>query len=212
MKEYYRRHLPHINPVSAIYFITFRLINSLPHHLILQLMEEYDKDRELKSLQKIDPAIKSVPESFYRKYFESFDSFLDNQQSGNSWLRQDAVARIVYNAIKYRDNKDYDLICFTIMSNHVHMLIDVRRDVIPSYNSYTVLTTILHSLKRFTAFECNRALHRSGPFWQSESYDHVVKDEAELERIIRYVVYNPVKAGFVKDPKKWKFTYCKYFL
>jgi REP element-mobilizing transposase RayT len=53
-------------------------------------------------------------------------------------------------------------------------------------------------------------LGRSGPFWQHENYDHVIRDEGELERIIQYVIYNPVKAGLTDDWKQWKWTYCKY--
>jgi hypothetical protein len=35
------------------------------------------------------------------------------------------------------------------------------------------------------------------PIWQRESYDHWVRDRAELERIKRYIENNPVKAGLV---------------
>jgi REP element-mobilizing transposase RayT len=68
----------------------------------------------------------------------------------------------------------------------------------------------MHSLKRHTAHEANLILGRDGTFWQHENYDHFARDEAELERIIKYVLYNPVKAGLVKEQKDWKWTYCKY--
>jgi REP element-mobilizing transposase RayT len=54
------------------------------------------------------------------------------------------------------------------------------------------------------------ASRRSGAFWQHENYDHFVRDEVELERTIKYVLYNPVKAGLVNDQKDWKWTYCKF--
>lgn len=55
-------------------------------------------------------------------------------------------------------------------------------------------------LKGNTAREANRVLGRTGePFWQKESYDHWVRDPAELERIRRYVEHNPVKAGLVRE-------------
>jgi hypothetical protein len=31
-----------------------------------------------------------------------------------------------------------------------------------------------------------------------------------LERIVKYVLYNPVKANLVNEQKDWKWTYCKY--
>jgi hypothetical protein len=43
-------------------------------------------------------------------------------------------------------------------------------------------------------------LGRQGDFWQHESYDHVVRDEAELARIVEYVRLNPARAGL---PGEW---------
>ena len=65
---------------------------------------------------------------------------------------------------------------------------------------------IMHTLKRYTAGECNRRLGRSGAFWQDESYDHCVRDEDELERIIRYIESNPASAGLVDRPEMWRFS------
>ena len=36
-----------------------------------------------------------------------------------------------------------------------------------------------------------------GRFWQRESYDHVVKQEREMERLVACIENNPVKAGLV---------------
>ena len=65
----------------------------------------------------------------------------------------------------------------------------------------------MQSIKRYSAREINRLVKRSGSLWQAESYDHVVRDEDELLRIIQYVMNNPVKAGLVEDWKDWKHTF-----
>ena len=44
---------------------------------------------------------------------------------------------------------------------------------------------------------------------QHESYDHVVRDGEELDRIIAYVLNNPVKAGLVKNWRQWKWSYVR---
>ena len=49
-----------------------------------------------------------------------------------------------------------------------------------------------------------------GQFWQHESYDHVVRDEAELLRIRRYVLNNPVRAGLVQQWDEWPWVCCKH--
>ena len=48
---------------------------------------------------------------------------------------------------------------------------------------------------------------KKGAFWQHESYDHVVRNEKEFERILAYIVNNPVKAGLVADWQDWPYTY-----
>jgi REP element-mobilizing transposase RayT len=65
----------------------------------------------------------------------------------------------------------------------------------------------LRLLKGRTARACNLELNRNGSFWQHESYDHLVRDEQEMERTILYILNNPVKAGLVKEWKDWPFTY-----
>lgn len=65
----------------------------------------------------------------------------------------------------------------------------------------------MQSLKGYTAHEANRTLNRKGQFWEAESYDHIVRDEAEFARIINYVVNNPVKAGLVNDWREWKWSW-----
>jgi putative DNA methylase len=70
-------------------------------------------------------------------------------------------------------------------------------------DSLSPLTGIMHSLKSYTAHEANKRLGRSGQFWQHESYDHWVRDEEELERIVDYINQNPVKAGLVSRAHEW---------
>ena len=46
--------------------------------------------------------------------------------------------------------------------------------------------------------EANRLLGTTGePFWQRESYDHWVRDDAEWKKIATYIENNPVRAGLV---------------
>ena len=71
------------------------------------------------------------------------------------------------------------------------------------------VTDLVGSIKKYTALRANRVLGRSGPFWQGESYDHVIRDGGELDRTIWYVLNNPVKARLCKDWRAWKWSYVK---
>jgi REP-associated tyrosine transposase len=65
----------------------------------------------------------------------------------------------------------------------------------------------MKSLKGYSAWEANRVLDRKGTFWEKESYDHVVRDDREFDRVVKNVLNNPVKAGLVKDWKQWPWSY-----
>ena len=69
----------------------------------------------------------------------------------------------------------------------------------------------MQSLKRHTSRQSNIVLNKSGTFWEEESYDHIVRDEIELLRIMKYILNDPVKAGLVKNAFDWKWSYNKYF-
>ena len=199
-REYYRRRLPHIQIAGSTYFVTFRLINSLPKEALEKLAEESER------IKKLPPDQLDLAQ---RRWFGKFDDYLDRVLCGEAFLKNEQVADLVAEAIHYRDGKVYTLEAFTIMSNHGHVVCTPLEKENGEFNS---LTEIFQSLKRHTARKSNEVLGRSGAFWQDESYDHIVRDQAELERIIKYVLYNPVKAGLVDDWKKWKWSYCRFEL
>jgi REP element-mobilizing transposase RayT len=197
-REFYKRRLPHIQVAGATYFITFRLVNSLPMEALDKLAEEKQKITKLPENQK---------EAAHRAWFEKYDGYLDKALHGDLYLKNEQIADMVAVSIQFRNGKAYDLISYCIMLNHVHL---VCMPLEKSDGTYFGLTEILHSLKRHTAREANKILQRRGAFWQDESYDHFIRDDGELERIVKYVLYNPVKAGLVKEQVNWKWSYCKY--
>ncbi|MDZ7624627.1 MAG: transposase [Ignavibacteriaceae bacterium] len=220
-KTYYKRNLPHYQPPGYTYFVTYRLSGSLPVEVIKKLKGE--RKKQLKEIAGISN--KSLQQEKYKKmqsiYFGKFDKLLDASDYGPTWLKEKEIAQIVKDAIHFYDNKKYDLICYTIMSNHVHQVFtpivdrisdstDQQTKAETSRNRVSgyIVTKILQDLKRFTARECNKTLGLSGSFWQHESYDHVVRDYNELQRIVKYVLNNPVKAGLCEKWEDWKWSYC----
>ena len=214
MKEFYRRHLPHWQPLGAVFFITFRLKGSVPYEVIEELQEE--KNREKIETGKL-PLGRRGKQNYLDEdiYFGRLDNFLDQTQFGPRWLSQSEIAQIVKEALIYRNENVFDLYAFCIMSNHVHVVFeplerksDYQSDL-QTQSNVLPLHKIMQSLKRYTARKANIALGREGAFWQGESYDHVIRDNDEFLRIIHYVMENPVKAGLVSQWDQWQWTYCK---
>jgi len=213
--NFYHRNLPHWQPEGAEYFITFRLAGSLPKQIVAKIKRE----RELflkEKLRKSDTldSLADVRKYIQRQTFKKYEHILDDPNSGPTWLFQPKVAQIVKEAIHFRDQTEFELYTYCIMSNHVHLVFkllqqQIATDRTTSGTEYPV-TKILKSLKWYTAKECNKVLNRTGnSFWHPESYDHVIRDADERENIIFYTLQNPVKAGLVKNWNDWPNSWCK---
>ncbi len=115
------------------------------------------------------------------------DRILDSGCTGPLYLRMPKIASMIVDAIHYREQalNHYRLHAYVVMPNHVHLLI----------TPLVLVSRIMHSLKKGTAREGNRALGLTGPFWQDESYDRLVRNDTEFDRIADYIENNPVKPG-----------------
>ena len=189
--------------------MNFRLAGSLPTEIIERLKAETEQlEQKLLEVTNPDERLK-LRDLEQRKLFGKWDDALHSTKQGPFYLREDRVTEIVVNSIRYHDGEWFDVEAFCIMPNHVHLVITPYEK---SETSDYSLTQIMHNIKRNSAKQANQILDRTGAFWQHENYDHFARDSAELERIIQYILYNPVKAGFVDDWTKWKWSYCKYDL
>ncbi len=125
-KIYYRRNLPHYHPLNSCYFITFRLTNSLPWKIIKDLKEEFEFERKkLNSIKELKLKEKELY-AHEKRYFGKFDSLLDFPEFGYTWMKDEKIAKIVYDAIQSKNNKKYELIAFCIMPNHMFTLFSVQ--------------------------------------------------------------------------------------
>jgi REP element-mobilizing transposase RayT len=165
--SHHERRLPHWDLVGQPLFVTFRLHGTLP------------------ACRVFPPALLTTG-----KRFVTMDRILDQGDTGPRYLGMAEIAGLMVACIRDGEQRfhRYELHSFVVMPNHVHLL------VTPS----VVATKWLGPLKGFTAHEANRILERRGkPFWQDESFDHVVTSDAGLERVRCYIESNPVKAGLV---------------
>ena len=177
----------------------------------MDVVEKLHHERELidRELAKIADKHKRAEKSYLasRRLFDKWDKALDTSNTGINYLGNIKVAKLVVESLHFRDGKVYELIAYCIMPNHIHIVFMPLEE---SEEKYYALSKIMHSLKRHTAHEANLILGRTGTFWQHENYDHFARDNAELERIVKYVLYNPVKAKLVNEQTDWKWSYCKY--
>ena len=97
-----------------------------------------------------------------------------------------------------QEKHNFKMLAYVFLPDHFHLLIQ------PKGNSN--FSQIMHSLKfRFTrAYKQKMGLSEHLNFWQKRFWDHIIRDENDLENHIHYIHYNPIKHGYVHWPTEWK--------
>ena len=86
----------------------------------------------------------------------------------------------------------FELVAWVILPDHFYLLL-TPHNCTPS--------DILHRLKlSFGSLYRKRFELAEGRIWQSRFWDHVIRNETDLNRHIDYIHYNPVKHGLTKSP------------
>jgi Transposase IS200 like len=170
--DIYRRKLPHWRQKAVIYFVTFRLADSLPVQKLQALKEEKTRWLALNPLPHNESQRKDYNRNFSLRIHEWLDSGY-----GSCVLARPEIYRMVEGALKFFDEKRYVLGEYALMPNHVHALVQPLGD--------HELDQILHSWKSYTAKEINKLISSKGSVWHRETYDRIVRSPAQLARIER---------------------------
>ena len=113
------------------------------------------------------------------------------------------AARSVWNSLPARF-PDVVLDEFVIMPNHIHGIIILAPTAgtpldTGAASSAPTLGQIVRAFKSLSAIEANRILGWSErPFWQRNYYEHIIRDEGELNITRQYIRDNPLK--WEQDP------------
>jgi len=170
--------LPHWQQGSVWYFITFRLADSIPRAIAERIKadrEYWKKNHDANSLSAAEAA------EYHRLFSKRYSELLDAAH-GSCPLKVPENAKIVVDALRFFENKRYALDEYTVMPNHVHVLVK-------PLGEHTI-AEILHSWKSHTAREINKRMGGEGAFWMKESYDHIVRNERAMYAIRGYIQRN----------------------
>lgn len=183
-------YLPHWTRPGASYFITYRLGDSLPAHVLRRWRAH--RAHFIERAARVGRSLTDIEKGRLDKlYSERVEKWLDRGM-GECLLRDDRAAASVQGAMLHFHGVRYDLDCWCVMPNHAHAVVQPR-------DGHT-LESILHSWKSFTSHEINKAMGRHGTVWQPEYYDHLIRDAQEHAHFVRYTLGNPAAAGLVGWP------------
>ncbi len=147
-----RGYIPHWEAGETPQFITFRLADSLPRHVIEQcladLSEEPDNREKMVKRKRFEVAL--------------------DRGYGAAFLARPDLGEIVQSALLFFDGDRYHLHAWCIMPNHIHVLVT-------PLSNFSV-AGLVQSWKGLTSRQVNTILGSRGPIWYREYFDR--KQEA----------------------------------
>jgi len=153
--------LPHIDMIGYYQFVTFRTNDSMDDFIVkIRKQNIPDKQKEYQ-----------------------IDKYLDSSNKG-CYLKGEVLEFLKEYFIS-KDKVLYDLVAFSIMPNHVHIV----------FKQNDNLSKIMKQIKGATANKINKMLNKSGRFWESNYFDKVIRDEKHFGVVYEYVKNNAIKAG-----------------
>lgn len=118
--------------------------------------------------------------------------------SENQRMILSPTGEMVSNMVKAMPDEYEQLVvdCFAIMPNHVHLLLYLRIDMEP-----ISVSDIVRVIKgRSAALHRNLTHDRTG-LWHKGFHDEIVRNDAQLDSVRRYVLENPLRW---KNSEFWK--------
>lgn len=97
---------------------------------------------------------------------------------------------------------NFDIFSIVIIPDHIHMIIkpnDINEypKIIGQIKSYFTKNININ-------YEINN--NRESTIWQRRYWEHTIKNDEDLYKHLDYIHFNPIKHGYAKSAKEWKFS------
>ena len=181
--------LPHWRQDGCIYFVTFRLADSLPAEKLKQLQAEKESWLEKNPEPAKESELHAIWQDELKRLFQDrVDQWLDAGH-GDCILETSKVRNVVEDALLHFDGERYRIDSFVVMPNHVHVL------VVPLKGH--LLSDIVKAWKSYTGHRIVKHFGAASPVWQKEYFNHIVRSPESLEHFRNYICENP--KPFLRD-------------
>jgi REP-associated tyrosine transposase len=126
-------------------------------------------------------------------------------RSSDLLIRHVDHLRQVYRVVEKR--RPFETVAICILPDHLHAVwslppddadFSIRWSQIKSAFSRPLASDVRRSL--------SKVAKREKGIWQRRYWEHVIRDEADLERHIDYIHFNPVKHGHVSRVCDWPYS------
>lgn len=96
---------------------------------------------------------------------------------------------------------EFEIYSYCLMSNHYHLLLKTTK---------LNLSALMQKINARYSIYFNKKYNRVGPLWQGRFKTWYVYDENYLQTLVRYIEYNPIKAGISTKIGEYKWSMSSY--
>lgn len=111
--------------------------------------------------------------------------------------------RFLKKLLEYKERYGFILYAYTLMDDHIHLLIEVRKEPISR-----IMQGLLQSYTQWY----NHKYKTVGHLFQGRYKAILCDKNSYLLNLVRYIHLNPVRSGMVKDPAKYKWSSHRAYL
>ncbi len=183
---------PHRHQPAAVCFLTMRLNDSIPKSVILNWHRERIDFLRRHGVQ-VERDWKAGYRALSANQQRQFDKHFSRQREttldtclGACNLANPIASNVVAQSFTKFHGDRYWLGDFVIMPNHVHLLV--------AFRSSEIAKSQPGGWMRYTARQINQLTERTGALWFPEPFDHLVRNENQLEYLRGYIRDTPRKA------------------
>ena len=146
----------------------------------------------------------------YRRYYQPNSFVFITSVTANRFPFFNRVGNIslffntLLNVQKYYS---FELFAYVLMPDHFHWILKLPEN-------FFNFSKIIQSFKRNFTLNYKFANHIQYPFifWQKRFWDHVIRDERDLQNHVDYIHWNSVKHKVVEFPSQYAFSSFRQFI
>jgi putative transposase len=127
-------------------------------------------------------------------YFVTFSTW----QRRRLFVVENYVRLFLQTVYRYRREGRFQLHCFVVMPEHVHLMLTAAHDVTLEHAVQLIKGGYSHAL--------GTMIGRNREIWQRGLPDHRIRDAQDFLHHQNYTHRNPVERGLVKNPSEFRYS------
>jgi len=147
--------------------------------------------------------------SFYRRSFIPGGTYFFTvtlaDRSSQLLVEQIERLRTVYGNVHQK--YPFETVAICVLPEHLHAIWSMPPDDADFSRRWNLIkANFSRGLPAAPARSASKLRQREKGIWQRRFWEHQIRDEADLQRHVDYVHFNPVKHGLVKQVVDWEFS------